>query len=425
MSSDQVLGTMTIRLKDVPWDQALDLVLDSRGLQKVKDGNVIWVATSKEVSDNNEAKDKITKQNENSDPLDLEFFQINYYKASDLKNVLEGVANDATANSNSSAPTKSIGVLSSRGSMGVDSRNNMLFVQDTEEKRKKIRKLIKKFDVANKQVLVEAKIVIADNKFGKDIGSKFGVKYRQDGSTSIGIGGNINESFSQANGVTSVTPLTNLASQGINSVSPGVIGLTLLNMATGNALGVELSALEQNNRGKVLSSPRLLTADNKKASIEQGTEIPYVTPGTSGSAPTVSFKKAVLKLEVTPQIAPNGKVVLDLNIIKDSIGQLIPIQGGGQIPSIDTKNIQTMITVNNGQTVVLGGVYEITKADDVQKIPFFGDLPFLGNLFKHTATTDNKGELMIFITPYVIEDKDLDDSEIKEVIPEINLGKSK
>jgi type IV pilus assembly protein PilQ len=421
MSSDKVAGTMTIRLKDVPWDQALDLVLESRGLQKVKDGNVIWVATSDEVKANNDSKLALKNQNDELEALKLEFFQINYYKAEDLKKVLEGKS--GTDNDNS----KSISVLSKRGTIGLDIRNNILFVQDTEQKLKEVRKLIRKLDIANKQVLVEAKIVIADSSFGRDLGAKFGVKYRKNnGNGALGIGNTLLDSNSKAMNTDTVgviPAMTSLASQGINSVAPGVIGLTLLNMATGNGLGLELSALEQNNKGKVLSTPRLLTADNKKATIEQGTEVPYVTPGSANSPPTVSFKKAVLKLDVTPQIAPNGKVVLDLNIRKDTIGQLIPIQGGGQIPSIDTKNINTLVTVNNGQTVVLGGVYEISNSDDLSKIPFFGDIPFLGNLFKHTNKSETKGELMIFITPYVIEEADLDDGEKVEISPEITLGK--
>lgn len=265
MSSDRVSGTMTIRLKDVPWDQALDLVLESRGLQKVKDGNVVWVATSEEVTANNKTKLELITQNVELEPLKLEFFQVNYYKAEELKSVLEGKNNQSSGNRENV-----ISMLSKRGTIGVDPRNNILFIQETEAKLKELRRLIKKLDVANKQVLVEAKIVIADSDFGRDLGSRFGVRYRkQNGNGALGIGGNIVESGNQAAGTTIVNPLTNLASQGINSLTPGVIGLTLLNMASGNALGIELSALEINNRGKVLSSPRLLTADNKKATIER------------------------------------------------------------------------------------------------------------------------------------------------------------
>lgn len=422
MSSDKVIGSMTIRLKDVPWDQALDLILESRGLQKVTDGNVIWIATSDEVKKNNESKIALKNQNQELENLKLEFFQINYYKAEELKKVLEG----NSGSNNSIKPTnKVISILSPRGTIGLDIRNNILFVQDTESKLKEIRNLIKKLDIANKQVLVEAKIVIADSSFGRDIGAKFGVKYnRSNGNAFLGIDNTLgNSGTTPTTGINPVNAMTSLASQGINAVSPGVIGLTILNMATGNGLGVELSALEQNNKGKVLSSPRLLTVDNKKATIEQGTEIPYVTPGGANSPATISFKKAVLKLDVTPQIAPNGKVLLDLQITKDTIGQLIPIQGGGSIPSIDTKNINTLVTVNNGQTIVLGGVYEITNANDVSKIPFFGDIPFIGNFFKHNSNSEKKGELMIFITPYVIEEADLNDGEVVTQIPEINLTK--
>ena len=447
MSSDKVSGTMSIRLKDVPWDQALDLVLESRGLQKVKDGNVIWIATSQEVAENNKAKIDLRNQNEELGELKLEFFQVNYYKAEDLKKVIENV-NDANAPigaANSSSSGKKT-FLSAKGSVGVDVRNNVLFIQDTEEKLKEIRKLIKKLDVANKQVLVEAKIVIADSDFGRNLGAKFGVKYNgKRGNGSYGIGGTLSDSGALATGVaqgngTAIgqgsamygpfgqqgnygtnSVLSNLAASAIGATPAGAIALTLLN-ASQNGLGIELSALEANNKGKVLSNPRLLTADNKKAVIEQGSEIPYVKSGGANNAPTLEFKKAVLKLEVTPQIAPNGKVVMDLNIRKDSVGQYVPVAGGGTQPTIDTKNIQTTVTVNNGQTVVLGGVYEISSTDDLQKIPFLGDIPFLGNLFKQKSNTESKGELMIFITPYVVEEADLDSGE-PEKSPEINLAK--
>lgn len=408
MSSDKVTGTMSIRLNDVPWDQALELVLESRGLQKVKDGNVIWVATSAEVKANNEAKIALQSQNTELDPLKLEFFQINYYKAEELKAIIE---NKSPSSSNAEGESSGISLLSKRGSIGVDTRNNILFIQDTEEKLSELRKIIKKLDVANKQVLVEAKIVIADKKFGQDIGTRFGVKYRKNIN-----GNNLNVSNTLSETNTTNSAMTNLAAGTINGANPGVIGLTLLNMASGNVLGLELSAIEDNNRGKVLSSPRLLTADNKKATIEQGTEIPYATPGTANTGTTISFKKAVLQLDVTPQISPNGKVVLDLHISKDSIGQLVPVAGGGSVPAIDTKKIQTTVTVNNGQTVVLGGVYEIQSQEDIQKIPFLADFPLIGNLFKRSLSNEGKGELMIFITPFIIEENDLDETNVKDVI---------
>lgn len=418
MSSDSINGAMTIRLKDVPWDQALDLVLEARNLQKIKEGNVIWIATRQEIADQNKAKLELKTQSESLEPLKLELFQVNYYKAEELKLVLEGKTDK---NSNASLQEGSVRLISKRGSIGVDPRNNVLFIQDTENNLAAIKKLISKLDVPTKQVLVEAKIIIADDKFGKEIGAKFGIRQRStSGNTSLGIAGNLVESGNVAGGSTSaVNPMFNLAAVGSNTVAPGAIGITLLR-ASGNGLGIELSALEQNNRGKVVSNPRLLTTDNKQALIEQGTEIPYVTPGTANSPATVTFKKAVLSLGVTPQIAPNGKIVMDLKIRKDTIGELINIQGGGQIPSIDTKNLNTQVTVNNGQTVVLGGVYEIANRKDISKIPFFGDLPYVGSLFRNTNRQEEKGELLIFITPHVVEDVDLD-ADIPEEVKQVEF----
>ena len=408
ISSDAVIGTMSIRLKDVPWDQALDIILESRGLQKVKEGSVIWVATKEEVERNNATKISLINQNLELEPLKLEFFQINYYKAEELKSVLEA-NNKNNVNSNNS----NISILSKRGSIGVDARNNILFIQDTEERLKEIKKIIKKLDIANKQVLVEAKIVIADKKFGQDIGAKFGINY-----TNTNGNGQLNtKGVANSSGV-----LSNLAAGTVNGANPGAIGITLLNTATQNLINLELSAIEDNNRGKIISNPRLLTADNKKATIKQGSQIPYVRETENGGSPKVDFKEAVLELNVMPQIAPNGKVVLDLKISKDSIGQLIPVAGGGTIPTIDTKQIETTVTVNNGQTVVLGGVYEIQNQEDIQKIPFLADLPMLGNLFQRNVKNEIKGELMVFITPFIIDNKDLD-SEEKEMSNEIVIEK--
>lgn len=411
MTSDNVQGSMTLRLKDVPWDQALDLILESRGLQKVKEGNVIRIATNEEVEKSNESKLKLKDQGEALEKLKLEFFPINYYKAEDLKAVLEGGNKDGVAKDG-----KSVSLLSNRGSIGVDVRNNILMVQDTEDSLHYVRTIIKKLDVPVRQVLIEAKIVIAEDSFGRELGSRFGIRgFNQRSNSSQGIGGNIIESGNVASGGTDpVTPLTNLAAASLNGFSAGSIGFTLLNVS-GNALGLELSALENKNQGKVLSSPRLLTTDNTKAVIEQGSEIPYITPASGDSPPTVSFKKAVLKLDVTPQITPNGRVIMDLEIRKDTIGQLVNVQGGGQVPSIDTRSINNKISVSNGQTVVLGGIYEITNRDDVTKIPFFGDIPILGNFFKHKGKGEDKGELMIFITPHIIEDEDLDDATPVEI----------
>ncbi len=430
ISSDAVTGTMSIRLREVPWDQALDIILESRGLQKVKEGNVIWIATREEVERNNATKISLLNQNLELEPLKLEFFQINYYNAKDMKAVLEAkvsssgktVSNTKVSASENSAEVSSskswqgdtnYRFLSKRGNIGVDERNNVLFIQDTEERLKEIKRIIKKLDVANKQVLVEAKIVIADKKFGQDIGAKFGINYNKtNGNAQFNTKGTAN-----ASGL-----LSNLAAGTVNGANPGAIGITLLNTATQNLINLELSAIEDNNRGKIISNPRLLTADNQRATIEQGSEIPYTTTAGTTGGTTVEFKKASLKLDVTPQISPNGKVVLDLKISKDSIGQLVPVAGGGTIPSIDTKRIETTVTVNNGQTVVLGGVYEIQNQEDIQKIPLLADIPMLGNLFQRNVKNETKGELMVFITPFIVDNQDLD-SDDKKDSNEITISK--
>lgn len=410
ITSDSVTGSMTIRLKDVPWDQALDLILESKNLEKVKQGNVIWIATREEIAAKNKAQLELNNQAAQLEPLKLEFFQLNHYKASELKDVLEGKSGQNSSSggsSSSSDKNKGLGLISDRGSIGLDIRNNTLFIQDTETKLAEIRKLINRLDQPTRQVLIEAKLVIATDQFERDLGAQFGFgAKKRSGDTSIGLGNSYGDSQTLAGG--SGTNGSGSTAFSLPVTGGGSLGFTILNAASGNFLSLELSALEQNNLGKVVSNPRLLTADNKKAIIRQGTEIPYVTPGSNNSPPTVSFKDAVLELDVTPQVSANGRVSMDLDITKDTVGQLVNVQGGGQVPSIDTRKITTQVTVDNGQTVVLGGIYEVTSADDLSKVPFFGDIPFVGNLFKNTSKTNQKVELLIFITPHVINDTDLD-----------------
>jgi type IV pilus assembly protein PilQ len=409
ITSDSVTGSMTIRLKDVPWDQALDLILESKNLEKVKQGNVIWIATREEIAAKNKAQLELNNQAAQLEPLKLEFFQLNHYKASELKDVLEGKSsnNSASGGSSSSDKKQGLGLISDRGSIGLDIRNNTLFIQDTESKLAEIRKLINRLDQPTRQVLIEAKLVIATDQFERDLGAQFGFgAKKRSGDTSFGLGNSYGDSQTLAGGTG--TNGSGSTAFSLPVTGGGSLGFTILNAASGNFLSLELSALEQNNLGKVVSNPRLLTADNKKAIIRQGTEIPYVTPGSNNSPPTVSFKDAVLELDVTPQVSANGRVSMDLDITKDTVGQLVNVQGGGQVPSIDTRKITTQVTVDNGQTVVLGGIYEVTSADDLSKVPFFGDIPFVGNLFKNTSKTNQKVELLIFITPHVINDTDLD-----------------
>lgn len=405
IASDSVNGTMTIRLNNVPWDQVLDLILEARNLQKQRDGNVVWVATRQEITDKNKSQLELNNQAADLAPLKLEFYQLNHYKAKEMKEIIEGKTSSNNGGSATQDKSEShFALLSKRGSVGLDVRNNTIFIQDTESKLEEIKKIIKRLDIASKQVLIEAKLVVVDDKFQKDIGAKFGFALgKKNNSTGIGISNNSSDATSVANrSSTSGSAFDQAVTGG------GSIGFTILNAITGNMLNIELSALEENNRGKVISNPRLLTADNKKAEIRQGTEIPYVTPGSNNSPATVSFKDAVLSLGVTPQVSPNGRVTMDLDISKDTVGQLVNVQGGGQVPSIDTRKITTQVTVNDGQTVVLGGIYEITSRDDLSKVPLLGDIPWIGNLFKNTSRSNEKVELLIFITPHVIYDEDLD-----------------
>lgn len=405
LTSDAVTGNMTVRLQDVPWDQALDLILEAKNLQKVKQGNVVWIATRAEVSQKNDEQIKQQSQVADLEPLKLETFQLNHHKAEDVLAILNAGGSGSTGTSSGT-----LSILSKRGSVGIDKRNNMIFVQDIASKIEEVKKLLKRIDITTRQVLIEAKIVIADDKWGKSLGAKFGVgAQKTNGSTSLGLGNNYANAQSNSFAFDGKNPInSNPLFNGAAAIGSGSIGFTILSLASGAALSLELSALESDNRGKVLSNPRLLTTDNKKALLEQGTEIPYVTPGSANSPPTVTFKKAVLSLGVTPQISPNGRIIMSLQIRKDTVGELVNVQGGGQVPSIDTRNIDTQVTVNNGQTVVLGGVYEISNRIDAQKVPFLGDIPILGHLFKQNAKSEQKAELLIFITPRIVEDEDLD-----------------
>ena len=431
MASDSVQGSMSIRLKDVPWDQALNLVLESKNLTQIKEGNVVWIATAQEISDKNKSKLEIKNQLTELEPLKLEFFQLNHYNAKEMKNVLEGKSDGSSGASAGSSPASGSGAnntkifLSTKGSIGLDIRNNTIFVQDTDERLKAIESIIRKLDTPVRQVLIEAKLVVATDSFQKQLGAQFGLAGRTSvGNNSIALGSTQSQSQQQAGFVPSSTSNGNSTSGYTFSnawSSPvaggGSLGFTILNAVTGNALSAEISALEDKSLAKVISSPKILTADNKKALIQQGTEVPYTIPGTSTTPATVGFKDALLKLGVTPQISPNGRVVMDLDISKDDIGQWVSLPGGGSVPSIDTRSINTQVTVNDGQTVMLGGIYEVTTSDDVSKVPLFGDIPFIGNLFKNTNKQNKKVELVIMITPHIINDADLD--AIDKTTPDI------
>lgn len=436
MASDSVQGNLSLRLKDVPWDQALNLVLESKNLTQVKEGNVIWVATSQEISEKNKSRLEIKNQLSELEPLQLKFFQLNHYNAKEMKAVLEG----SSSSSNPSDKKEGSKIfLSDKGMIGLDGRNNSLFVQDTEDKVKAIEVIIKKLDVPVRQVLVEAKLIIAKDGFQKQLGSKFGFALgKSSGNNRYSTGSNQSQSQQQSgmlpNSQSSdgnnlsgtrdnknVTLFDNVWSSGVTG--GGSLGFTILNAITGNALSLEISALENKNLAQVISSPKLLTTDNKKAEIKQGTQVPYTIPGTSTTPAAVNFKEAYLKLGVTPQVSPNGRIVMDLEISKDDVGQRVSLPGGGSVPSIDTRQINTQVTVNDGQTVILGGIYEINSAKDLAKVPFLGDIPILGNLFKNTNNFDEKVELVIMITPHVINDSDLDSIDQGRDVTEIELKK--
>jgi type IV pilus assembly protein PilQ len=413
ITSDTVTGSLTLRLKDIPWDQALDIIMQTKGLDMRKNGNVVLIAPREELAVKEKQQLESMQQINDLEPLQTEMFQLNYQKADAIKALISD---------------KEGKFLSKRGTAVVDARTNILFVQDTGGRLEEVRRLIRQIDVTVRQVVIESRIVIADDKFGRQLGVRFGMQtgFTLNRRYAGGIGGTLNTQpvVSTSSGTTTTretrtqTPFelaSGIASAGYSD-SPqlnvnlpvtnpaGQLALTLINLGSGNLINLELSALEADSRGKVVSSPRVVTADNQKASIEQGTEIPYVTPGTGNSPATVQFKKAVLRLDVTPQITPDNRIIMTVEIRKDSVGQFVPVAGGGFVPSIDTKNVITQIAVNNGDTAVIAGIYEETLNNDVTKVPFLGDIPYLGYLFKTTNKNIEKTELLIFLTPRIVKE---------------------
>jgi type IV pilus assembly protein PilQ len=387
IASDTVGGNLTLRLKDVPWDQALDIILQTKGLAKRKNGNVVLIAPADELA----TKDKLALEAANQitelEALRTESFVVSYAKAADVKTLLGD---------------KDQKILSKRGNATVDARTNTLFVQDVPTKLDEVRRLIAQLDVPVRQVMIESRIVIADDKFSRELGARFGFSAGlSTNGRNVGIGSNLGSTNSIARGGAPDSGLNvNLPVAG----AAGSLGMTFLNLGNGNVVNLELSALEADNRGKVVSSPKIITADKRKAVITQGTEIPYLTQAASGGT-TIAFKPAILSMDVTPQITPDDKIIMDIDIKKDSVGQLVNVGFTGSVPSIDTKTLKTQILVENGDTAVLGGVYEQTTRTDVTKVPFLGDIPFLGNLFRTTRKQEDKTELLIFITPRIVRDQ--------------------
>ncbi len=394
VTSDSVAGSLTLRLKDVPWDQALDIILQSKGLDMRKNGNVILVAPRDEIAAKEKLDFEARAQISDIEPVRTETFQLNYQKADALHRLL---ANEKQR------------VLSKRGSVVVDERTNKVFVQDTSARLEEVRKIIAQVDVPVRQVLIEARIVEADDRFTRNLGARLG--YNHVGAR-IGHGlgrGTVSGNLQGAHDLTNLpgalgsggtalanTNFVNLPATNISGVNPSSFAISLFNSSLTKFLNLELSALEADQRGKVVSSPRVLTADQGKAIIEQGTELPY-QQATSSGATSISFRKANLKLEVTPQITPEGNVILAVEVNRDAVGQLTP---AGY--AIDTRRVQTQVLVENGGTVVIGGIYEQTERNNVNKVPLLGDLPVVGHAFKNTSVTNNRTELLVFLTPRVV-----------------------
>lgn len=388
VASDTVGGTLTLRLKNVPWDQAMDIILKSKGLGMRKTGNVILVAPSEEIAAREKLELESQRQIEELAPLRSEFVQVNYAKAVDIATLLKAEENS---------------LLSERGNVTTDPRTNTLLVRDTTEAIDNVRQLVARLDIPIKQVLIESRIVIADDDFSRDLGVRFGFARRRkwnttdDGDRWAAIAGG-----SLSGDLDPLTPVVGSDGEGLlvdlGIAQPaGGFALNILGIPD-HILSLELQALQIDGRGEVLSNPRVITSNQKEASIEQGTEIAYQEASSSGATST-SFKKAVLSLTVTPQITPDKRIIMDLQVNQDTVGQVF-----GGVPSIDTRSISTQVLVNNGDTVVLGGIFEQTKREDSERVPFFGDLPYLGFLFRTTSILELKSELLIFVTPKILED---------------------
>jgi type IV pilus assembly protein PilQ len=406
ITSDSVKGSVTLRLQQVPWDQALDIILQAKGLGMRKIGNVMWIAPKEEIN----AKEKLDRESslalENLEPVRTQSFQLNYAKAFDVATQLSSTALGMSANSSR--------ILSLRGSAIAEPRTNQLFVTDIASKLAQVQQLIAKLDIPVRQVLIEARIVEATDTFGKSLGVKLGandLRAQKGDKGGYPLFGDNRAVFgtsyanvvaeSGAGGVTDLTGnFVNLPALHQNGYSPATFAVSLFSSAANRFLNLEISALEADGKGKVVSSPRVVTADQINALIEQGVKLPYTKASKTGGEPTTEFADANLKLDVTPQITPEGNVILTLDVTKNSVGQLTT---AGY--AINTKHIRTQVLVENGGTVVIGGIFELTETEDETKVPLLGDLPGVGNLFKNRSRTSNKQEMLIFITPKVIAEK--------------------
>jgi len=409
ITSDSVSGNLTLRLKEVPWDQALDVVLQAKGLDMRKNGSVLWIAPKDELLSKEKLELEQRAQIADLEPLRSEIFQLNYQKVDAFKTVfgLDGASGAADSKNR---------VLSKRGSAIIDPRTNQLFVTDIASKIEDIRRLIAKTDVPTKQVLIEARLVEASDNFSRSLGAKLGFAdlrtirggdsgYQLNGNNRLAIGGNMagigevtGQTQSNSDGFTN-TQMINLPAAPLGSVPPATIAFSLFSSAANRFLNLELSALEADGKGKIISSPRVVTEDKNAAVIEQGIELPYQA-STSSGATQVQFKKANLRMEVTPQITPDGNVMLQVEVNKDSKGE--ETRAGF---AINTQHVKTSVMVENGGTVVLGGIYQQQETDSETKVPLLGDVPVLGHLFKTKGRSSGKTELLVFITPKIVTER--------------------
>jgi len=464
VTSDSVTGSLTLRLKDVPWDQALDIILNARGLDKRKNGNVIWIAPRDELALKEKLELEARNQIADLEPLQTEYYQLNYLRADQVKNILTGVVGTAAdkeekikcqARFDEGQGISSAGgavaagggagnatpqILSKRGSATYELKKNVLIVNDVPSKHQEIRKVLSVIDVPAKQVVIESRIVLVDDRFSKQLGVRFGVQsYAQSGGTALGVSQNITNSQALAlarnplgpvntgYGATTTVTADGTTTTTLNRTSnigsgasrnpggadaninlpvgnaAGALGLTLMNIASGNLVNLELSAMEADNRGKVVASPRVMTSNQRPAFIVQAVEVPNITPGTGTSLATFSYRQVGICLLVNPQILNNDTIVLDVEVNKDTLGEKLSFSGYDNF-LVDARKIKTQVLLNNGETAVLGGIFEQETHNDVEKVPLLGDLPLLGNLFKTTSKKDDKKELLIFITPKILSD---------------------
>jgi len=390
--SDSVDGNLTLRLKNVPWDQALDIILKAKGLDKRENGNVVLVAPSEEIAAQEKIELEAKQQATELAPLRTAHFQINFAKAADLEKLFKGEGGK--------------GLLSERGQAIIDERTNMLMIKDTDENITEVRRILAQLDVPVRQVLIESRVVIATDDFAKELGVRLGKSSVSSGITAgggvSGVSGSGTITSGTVNGTTEIIRGDDLEVVDRMNVNMPVVGasgsLALAIISGGNLLELELSARQAENQSEIVASPRVVTADRNEAFIESGVEIPYETASSSG-ATTISFKKAVLSIKVKPHITPEDQIIMDLTVNKDAVGEVY-----AGIPSIDTREIQTQVLVNNGDTVVLGGIYESNITHELDKVPGLADLPLIGYLFRHSIERDEKAELLIFVTPKILKE---------------------